>query len=59
MALPFHTLLNMLQIQNMHFQEQIIDEGNELTMSEITTVFMIYSFYVLVEFILWTVLEQF
>lgn len=43
----------------MLFQEQIMDEGNELTMSEIITIFMIYLFYVLVEFILWTVLEQF
>lgn len=43
----------------MHFQEQIMDEGNELTMSEITTIFMIYLFYISVEFILWTVLEQF
>lgn len=49
----------MFQIQNMHFQEQIMNKGNELTISEITTIFMIYLFYVLVEFILWTILEQF
>lgn len=36
-----------------------MDEGNELTMSEITAILMIYLFYISAEFILWTVLEQF